>query len=82
MTMEIAACLESQFDNVSDDSLRVAPPPRQSLENLAEWKQNTKRRPAEVGLTAYLPDPKLLAAGLQALPVCAQPVGIPAVSGV
>lgn len=26
--MEIAACLESQFDNVSDDSLRVATPPQ------------------------------------------------------
>ena len=76
MMTEIAACLDSQFDSVSNGSLHVSALQTKSLENLAEWKQTNKKKmekwQAEVGPSAYLPDPKLLAALLQALPVCAQ----------
>lgn len=39
MMTEIATCLDSQFDGVSNDSLHVSALQTESLESLAEWKQ-------------------------------------------
>lgn len=48
MMTEIAACLDSQFDSVPNDSLCVSALQTESVENLAEWKQQQQHQNEEM----------------------------------